>query len=184
MQILLRYSLPLLLLAACQNSEQPAPESSLAESQSQWAAYLEKLEKDFPRVSHMSAETLARKLPEVAAGQTLLVDVRRPDEFAVSRIPGAVHVPEGKGLVQRVKELSAGRPVVLYCAMGYRSSRAANQLMQAGLTKVHNLEGSIFHWANAGLPLENDLGQVCQVHPCSERWSPYLNVELRAELDK
>ena len=75
----------------------------------------------------------ARELLESDEG-ALLVDVRGEDEWANGYIPGAVLVPL-RDLVDRIEEVAPDRSqsVVLYCAVGARSLRAAEALQRARL---------------------------------------------------
>lgn len=74
----------------------------------------------------------------VAAGATL-VDVRTPAEWRDGHIDGAVLIPVQE-LEQRLQEIARDRPVVVYCASGNRSARAAATLSAAGYD-VHDLGG-------------------------------------------
>jgi hydroxyacylglutathione hydrolase len=69
---------------------------------------------------------------ELAAdGDSVVVlDVRRPDEWAQSRIDGAVHIPLHE-LEARLAEIPQGE-VWVHCATGYRASIAASLLDRAG----------------------------------------------------
>jgi phage shock protein E len=83
--------------------------------------------------------------PEVGADrvQTMLregatlVDVRSPGEYASGHLPNAVNIPVNE-IGARLREIPAGKPVVLYCRSGARSSAAAQTLRSAGRTDVFN----------------------------------------------
>ncbi|MCC6750715.1 MAG: rhodanese-like domain-containing protein [Deltaproteobacteria bacterium] len=95
----------------------------------------------FRRGSGLSSED-ARAL--VSKGARLL-DVRSREEFAGGHLPGAVNIPVQE-LASRVKEVGAAhQPVVVYCAAGMRSARAAGILRGAGFTAVHDL-GAMSRW--------------------------------------
>ena len=83
----------------------------------------------------------AQKL--VADGATL-IDVRSEGEFSGGHIDGAANIPVGS-LASRISEIPKGKPVVLYCASGARSTRAAEMLKQKGYERVHNL-GAMARW--------------------------------------
>jgi hypothetical protein len=70
--------------------------------------------------------------------------------------------------------------VVVYCSVGWRSAALADRLLAAGLDDVHNLRGSIFDWANKGLPLVRDGEPAREVHPYGRLWGLLLRPELRA----
>lgn len=123
---------------------------------------------DYADVEHVSIEALR------AREDVLLIDVRRREEFDVSHIPGAIHAVD----VERQLELVRAHPdktPVLYCSVGVRSSRAARALHAAGVANAANLDGSIFEWANRGLPLENADSPTDEVHPYNWWWGRYVD---------
>jgi hydroxyacylglutathione hydrolase len=79
---------------------------------------------------------------------------RGATEWAAGHLPGAIHIPLGY-LAERLEQIPAGRPVVVQCQSGSRSSIAASILQRAGLGNVSNLSGGIAAWAGAGLPVES-----------------------------
>jgi rhodanese-related sulfurtransferase len=84
-----------------------------------------------------------------------LVDVREHAEFAGGRIPGARLLPLGE-LQRRAAELDCSRPVVCVCRSGKRSAQAAEKLASLGFDEVHQLDGGLMAWEQAGLPLAKD----------------------------
>ncbi|OFW03120.1 MAG: sulfurtransferase [Acidobacteria bacterium RIFCSPLOWO2_02_FULL_68_18] len=98
----------------------------------------------------LSAEVAARRLAE--GGAPVLVDVRAPGERAQKHIGGSLHIPLTR-LTERMADIPADRPVLVFCAGGYRSSIAASLLQRAGRAKVSELAGGITAWEAAGLPL-------------------------------
>jgi glyoxylase-like metal-dependent hydrolase (beta-lactamase superfamily II)/rhodanese-related sulfurtransferase len=77
------------------------------------------------------------------------IDVREPDELELGGVAGAVSVPLGD-LPRRVATLPAGRPLLVYCASGMRSTTAASLLERAGVGPVVNLKGGYGAWREAG----------------------------------
>lgn len=62
----------------------------------------------------------------------VLLDVRRPDEFAVGHLPGAINIDvTSPDFAQRVATLDKAQPTYVYCRSGARSATAARQLSQA-----------------------------------------------------
>ena len=57
-------------------------------------------------------------------------------------------------LGERLSELPTDRPLLVYCAGGYRSSIAASLLLRHGFTQVSEIAGGIAAWEAAQLPLE------------------------------
>ena len=96
----------------------------------------------------------------VRAGEAQLVDVRTDEEWEAGRIAEARHMPL-ESLSVQVEELDRTKPVVLYCRGGDRSSSAAQALAASGWDARH-LEGGLSAWAEEGLPLEPEGGEVAQ----------------------
>jgi rhodanese-related sulfurtransferase len=106
-----------------------------------------------PTVSREEAEKL---IDEGAQ----LVDVRAQHEWETGRIAGAEHLPLTE-LAERTSEIDKDRPVVLYCRGGNRSTMATEALVAAGYDAKKLSEG-IVGWAEAGLPLAPEGGQVAE----------------------
>lgn len=129
----------------------------------------------YPDVDHASTAEIERL---IASGERLLIlDVREPGEYRVSRIPGAVRVDPGiwtRDLVAAIGPQSRGATIVLYCSVGVRSAklagRAQEALRVAGATRVVNLMGGIFRWHNELRSLETETGPTAEVHPYDSRW--------------
>jgi rhodanese-related sulfurtransferase len=83
--------------------------------------------------------------------QLQIIDVREDEEWTAGRIDGARHIPLDQ-LSARLAELDRDRPVVTVCRSGGRSSQAADELTQAGLS-AENMDGGMEQWAGAGLPV-------------------------------
>ena len=96
----------------------------------------------------VSAPLAAERL---ATGVPLSVDVRAPGERAQKRIGGSVGIPLNH-LVERIQELPKDRPLLVYCAGGYRSSIAASLLQREGFRQVSEIAGGLAGWESANLP--------------------------------
>ncbi|HEX9207322.1 MAG TPA: rhodanese-like domain-containing protein [Steroidobacteraceae bacterium] len=100
----------------------------------------------------------------LASGEVLLIDVREANEFAFERIPGALLYPLST-FDPKAVPIVGGKKLVMQCAAGGRSMRAAQALVAAGHAQVYNLEGGINAWKAQGLPLilvEPTTGQVVE----------------------
>jgi rhodanese-related sulfurtransferase len=97
---------------------------------------------------------------ERAAGDAQLVDVRSDHEWEAGHIAGATHIVFDE-LSARASEIDRGRPVILYCRGGNRSSAGAAALRSAGYDAT-NVAGGIAAWAEEGLPLEPEGGYVAE----------------------
>lgn len=76
----------------------------------------------------------------------LILDVRNPQEYEISRIEGARLIPLDQ-LMERVHELDSSREIVLQCRSGQRSAVALQRLQKLGFRKLHNLKGGILEWS-------------------------------------
>lgn len=83
----------------------------------------------------------------------VLLDVRTPDEYRQAHLKGALLIPLGE-LNRRVQEVPRDRPVLVYCAVGARSSSAASFLASKGYREIYNMSDGIVGWYNNGLPLQ------------------------------
>lgn len=86
-------------------------------------------------------------------GKTVILDVREPTEFATGHIRESRNIPLGE-LPKRVGELDKfkSKSVIVVCATGTRSSKAASQLKNAGFNDVFSLTGGLAAWQAQGLP--------------------------------
>jgi rhodanese-related sulfurtransferase len=152
----------------------------------EWDQLKRRIRERFPAVHQLGTAELAAR--RAANDDILLVDVREPDEFATSHIQGARNVPlDGAApadFAAAFADVPKDREIVLYCSVGYRSSMAAERLHELGFEAVHNLEGSIFEWANDGRPLVDAAGPAERVHPFDAEWARFLKAERRAALSK
>lgn len=98
----------------------------------------------------VTVDQLPDPLPE---GLTVL-DVREPAEWAQAHVPGSVHIPL-MDLPARVDELPTGGQLLVVCAVGARSARAVQFLVQHGHDAV-NLDGGLVEWQSAGRTLVAD----------------------------
>jgi len=81
------------------------------------------------------------------AGRALvLLDVREPQEVALVRIEGAIHIPMGE-VPARLHELDPEADIVVYCHHGMRSANVCGFLQQRDFHNVANLTGGIDAWA-------------------------------------
>ena len=92
---------------------------------------------------------------------TVLVDVRTPEEFGTARIPGSVNYDiKSEDFESQVEGIDKSTPMYLYCRSGGRSDRAAQKLKELGFENVHDLEGGLLGWTEAGLPADSSSLEV------------------------
>ncbi len=92
----------------------------------------------------LSPEQVRRLLD--AGHPLLLLDVREPEEVALVRLPGSVHIAMGE-IPGRVHELDPDADIVVYCHHGVRSASVVSFLAQRDFASVANLSGGIDAWA-------------------------------------
>jgi glyoxylase-like metal-dependent hydrolase (beta-lactamase superfamily II)/rhodanese-related sulfurtransferase len=100
----------------------------------------------------LSAQLAEERTRDPLGDRAVLLDVRTPREREEKRIAGSLSIPLNH-LAERISELPSGRPVLVYCAGGYRSSIAASILQQQG-RPASEIAGGIAAWETAKLPLE------------------------------
>ncbi len=143
-----------------------------------WDAVFAWIQRDWPEVPQMSTRELAHRMAANSGATPLLIDVRTREEYEVSHLPGAIWAETPSQIASAMRAASDRKPVVLYCSVGVRSSRAAAKLKESRRAIVFNLQGSIFQWANEGRPIMANDRVVHVVHPYNERWGVLLNPQL------
>jgi phage shock protein E len=95
-----------------------------------------------PAMADTSISTGRPSLTEAIAAGAQVIDVRTPDEFASGHIEGAKNI-EYDEILKRLSELNADRskPIVLYCASGFRAGKALKALEGQGYSAVFNAGG-------------------------------------------
>ncbi len=87
----------------------------------------------------------------LAADAVTLIDIRNPGEREFGTIPGAAPIPLAQ-LHTRLEQIPTGKPIVVHCAGGWRSSVAASLLRAQGFENVSDLLGGYNAWAEAHVP--------------------------------
>jgi hydroxyacylglutathione hydrolase len=100
-----------------------------------------------------AAELLASNEPPLA------IDVRGPRERDENYIAGSLSVPLNH-LLENLEKIPRDRPLLVYCAGGYRSSIAASLLQRSGFEPVGEIAGGIVGWEAAKLPLQSAQGMT------------------------
>jgi len=98
----------------------------------------------------ISSQDLIRLMNQGA----LVLDIRKPEEFAQGHVNGARHLSSDQILsagenFKRFKE----KPVVVYCDSGSLAAAAVRQLGEQGFTKAFTLRGGFAGWRAENLPI-------------------------------
>ena len=98
------------------------------------------LNRSFDNKKDISREELKKFLKV----NTIIIDVRSPQEYREGHIKGAISIPEYqiKKDIQKYVQ-NKNKLIVLYCSTGHRSQRAQRILENMGYTNVFNIYGGI-----------------------------------------
>lgn len=101
--------------------------------------------------SHVSASEAVRLINSGA----IVLDVRKPEEFAAGHIVNARNVTtedlsENRGLLDKFRK----KVVLTVCNSGMASNRAAAQLRRLGVEQAFSIRGGLAGWRNENMPIE------------------------------
>ena len=82
---------------------------------------------------------------------TFLLDVRQPEEWNETHVPGTTLIPLGE-LASRVDELPKDKEIVVICRSGNRSQEGRDILLNSGFKRVTSVAGGVNDWKAKGLP--------------------------------
>jgi rhodanese-related sulfurtransferase len=103
-----------------------------------------------PPLPSLSALELSEKLKD--GKQTVVIDVRQPEEYHEGHIAGSKLIPLGE-LNRRLNELPKNREIICVCASGSRSQSATKFLVGAGFD-AFNMNGGMYMWQRAKFPIK------------------------------
>ena len=86
----------------------------------------------------------------IDAGEPLLlIDVREPAEFAITRIEGATLIPmrEIPASLQQLEAKSDDATLIVFCHHGVRSLNVAHWLREQGVPACQSMAGGIDAWS-------------------------------------
>ena len=137
-----------------------------AQSKEAFEEYLEKLATQFDiEQVHADSANLSK---------AVLLDSREAAEFDVSSLKNAIWIGYNDFNLSRIDSISFEQKIIVYCSVGYRSSKIGVELIKSGYKYVKNLYGGIFRWANEGRPLYNDSIQTYHIHAYNKKWGRFL----------
>ncbi|MDD2331182.1 MAG: FAD-dependent oxidoreductase [Candidatus Cloacimonetes bacterium] len=86
---------------------------------------------------------------------TVLIDVRTPDEYKLGSIDRAININVDT-MRERLKEIPQGQKIVVFCGTGHRSYFASRILVQSGFKEVYNLSGGYLTYEHATQKQSNE----------------------------
>lgn len=144
-----------------------------------WETVLKDIQNRYPDVSHMTIEQLDEVLNGTSAGYPILIDVREKVEYDMSHLREGIYADPSGNWRMALQNIPFDRLIVVYCSVGERSASFARKLKQGGYSRIFNLEGGIFKWANSGRPVYREDKMVKEVHPFNDNWGQLLNRNYR-----
>ena len=104
--------------------------------------------------------------------QSVLIDVRQPEEYEQGHVPQARNIPLGSmPLAQILAEWgreAEGKPIYFICQSGGRSQQLLDELAQVGFHGAQCVAGGMVAWQAMGLPVENK--PQATLMPLQDRW--------------
>jgi rhodanese-related sulfurtransferase len=91
----------------------------------------------------------------VETAKPVVVDVRRPEEYAAGHLAAAslqldYYAPDFR---DQLAKLDKNAHYLIYCRSGHRSGLALAIMRELGFTDAHDIAGGINAWTAAGLPV-------------------------------
>jgi len=98
-------------------------------------------------ISTQDASALIEENPDL-----IIIDVRRPSEFATGHIENAINLNyQSKTFGDELNDLEKDKTYLVYCAVGGRSAYARDMMQGLGFMEVYNMTGGINQWKADGL---------------------------------
>ena len=80
-----------------------------------------------------------------------LIDVRTPEEYNSGHLSNARLINfHDADFAQQLETLDKNKTVMVYCGLGIRSGKAADQMTKMGFVQIYDLDGGIKAWNDAG----------------------------------
>lgn len=93
----------------------------------------------------------------INSSDIVILDVRTDEEYEKGHLRDARHMDYYlEDFEENVSELPTDKTYLLYCHSGYRSKKAYNFMKEKGFENIHNLQGGIEAWVEAGNDLQKE----------------------------
>lgn len=100
----------------------------------------------------LAPEQFKQKMDEPGV---ILLDVRSPGEYSAGHLPGAVNIDyNGKDFAGEVSKLDTSKTYLVYCTVGGRANKAAEQMKKSGFRSILEMQGGYPDWEKEGYPVE------------------------------
>ena len=101
----------------------------------------------YTRISSEEANEMVQK------GNSVVVDVRQPDEYKDGHLAGALFI-QVDDIMNRISELPDGKDLLFICAAGVRSGLACEMAAAMGVDseRLYNIEEGTPTWIGKDLP--------------------------------
>ncbi len=139
-------------------------------------------------VPNLSWQELKARMASSDSARYVVFDTRPKEEYEVSHLPHAIQVDpqlSAKDFFQQYGDSLAGKNLVFYCSVGYRSSlflqRVQKELQARGVRSASNLRGGIFRWYNEGNLVIDAEGPTDKIHPYDKIWGGLIEERKKKE---
>lgn len=133
----------------------------------------------FRDVRQVSPDELVAWMKDPNRPPPLMIDARPSEQFVVSHIDGAVNIDPAAPDLAPLRNVSRETPVVVYDGPGVIGAAMVVALQNAEFTRVSNLDGGLFRWANEAYPVVTGSGPAVLVHPINTWWGRLLKGRYR-----
>ncbi|WP_336067452.1 rhodanese-like domain-containing protein [Mesoflavibacter sp. CH_XMU1404-2] len=123
-------------------------------------------------IPYISVQELA--MPKTKAK---ILDARSVEEYNISHLKNAFFVGFENFNLKKTTQLFPDKTemIVVYCSIGVRSAKIAQQLKDEGYTNVFNLYGGIFEWKNNNFQVfDLKEKETEKVHVYDKDWAIWL----------
>ncbi len=130
-------------------------------------------------LSRLLKHSVSELTPNEITADVIFLDAREKEEFNVSHIPNAILIGYNNFDITKWLHLSKKTPIVVYCSVGYRSEKIAEQFKKFGYNNVSNLYGGIFEWKHQNRTLFKNNTPTDSIHTYNKEWSQWLQKGIK-----
>ena len=84
----------------------------------------------------------------------VIIDVRDMAHYKKYKLKGSVHAATKQDLYTTIDTLDKGKPVFVYCEVGFRSNQVTKLMAERGFTNIFNLKNGIRNWDKEHFPVQ------------------------------